>query len=239
MPRPLTLLTLTVALLIPGSARADVEIAKGPPALGYVHLVASATSDAGDLRIVEEVDGAGRDVASTASPLGGIDAKAPWTCERHRVFVAIARDERSAPLAVTTPSCAKRLKVASAATVGLSGNLQVRIFDRWQRGGVAADLCVTRPNASRTCRHVVMPPGEYITHGVYRASLPGAWRITVKNPTQSVSRSVIVVREHYPRGEPTVLATGDSMMLATTHSLAHRLSGRARTVRDIYVGSSI
>jgi hypothetical protein len=80
---------------------------------------------------------------------------------------------------------------------------------------------------------------ETVAHAVYPASLAGEWRVEVRGPTRTTSLPVIVVRKHYPGGRPTVLATGDSMMLAPTTALRRRLSGIARTVSDVYVGSAI
>jgi hypothetical protein len=239
--RTLSLLiaSMILALLAPSVARADVTLAEGTPTVGYVHLVASATPAADDLRIVEEVDGADVGVATTPTA-DGIEARTAWTCQSNRVFAAITAAERSAPIAVATPSCADRLHVLASRNVGLGSNIRVSVFDRWQRGGVSADICAVRPDAERTCDHVVMPSRyETVAHAVYRASLAGEWRVEVSDPTQTASLPVIVVRKHYPGGRPTVLSTGDSMMLATTTALWRRLSGIARTVSDVYVGSAI
>jgi hypothetical protein len=234
----LFLLIWILALVVPGVARADVSIAEGDATLGYVHLVATASPAVDDLRIVEEIDGTEVGLAEGTST-DTLETHSPWSCRSSRVFEAVAGDQRSAPITVTTPACADRLKLVAPKHVGLGGDMRVTVFDRWHLGNLAADLCAVRPDAKRTCTHIAMPAYQYIAHGVFRASGAGEWQVSVTDPTQTTSAPVIVVREHYPAGRPTVLATGDSMMLSTTTALRHRLSGLARTVDDVYVGSGI
>ncbi len=220
-----------VALLAPGIARAEVTLAEGTPEVGRVHLVASASAPG--VRIVEDVDGA--DIALA----DGAEARTDWTCESTRTFAAIAGEERSAPLTVTTPSCEDRIRVRSRPNVGLHEDLRISVVDRWALGDLPAAVCAVRPDQSRTCHQVALPQDQNVAHTVFAASAAGRWRIEATTPAGVFTRAVTVVRKHYPAGGPTVLFTGDSMMLATRHVLQHRLPGNARTIDDIYVGSGI
>ncbi|MEA2461911.1 MAG: hypothetical protein QOH90_2088, partial [Actinomycetota bacterium] len=202
------------------------------------HLVASATPAAADLRIVEVVDGADVGLASKPTP-AGVEAQTPWSCRDQRVFAATAGVERSAPVAVTTPSCADRLTVRVAHDVDLGDNFRVSVFDSWHQGNLNVGICAVRPDGKRRCEQAEMPPAQFIVHRVFRASHAGEWRVEASYPMQTVSRSLVVVQRHYPAGRPTVLSTGDSMMESTTRALRHALSGKARTISDVYVGSGI
>ena len=155
------------------------------------------------------------------------------------MFAAIAGTERSAPLTVTTPDCADRLKVAARPHVGLGEDMRVSVVDRWNQGDLTADVCAERPDGDRRCHQVTLPAQQNVVHTVFRASAAGAWELEVTTPLGVLSRTVTVVRKDYPAGGPTVLFTGDSMMLATRHVLKYRLPGDARTIDDIYVGSGI
>lgn len=218
------LLAVLAVLAIPGEARAAVTLAQGEPATGAVTLVASA-----DARIVELVGG-------VELPVGDV---VPYTCTTVRTFVAIAGEERSAPLTVLTPACAERLRLASVREVGLGGNLRVTLLDRWQQGDFAIDVCARPPHRRRRCQHVVMAPGQYVMHAVFRATRAGVWRVRVSDPWHREALRPIRVRTLRRGGKPVVLITGDSMMLAPQHVLERRLRRNARTVSDVYVGSGL
>lgn len=233
--RRIVLLAVLATGLVPGAARATgVTLAEGTPIRGYVHLAATGS----DLRIVEVVDGLDVTVGAVPSA-AGIEAQTPWTCQTSRTFVAVAGVERSVPLTVATPSCADRVNAHVPGSVGLGGNIRVSLFDEWHRGALGVDVCAIRPDGRRTCRHVVMPASQFIAHTVFRASHAGEWRIEVSDPTQAFVKPVVVVQKRYARGEPTVLSTGDSMMLNPTVALRRQLSRRARVVADVYAGSGI
>ena len=170
---------------------------------------------------------------------GGIESQSTWTCRSTRVFAAIAGAERSAPITVKTPSCADRLDVHTRSSVGLGDNIRVSVFDEWRLGDFSTDICAVRPDAKRTCSHFDMPPGQFIVHGVFPATRAGEWRIELSNPAETPPHQLVVQRKKYPAGQPKVLATGDSMMLTTTVALRHQLSGKARTIDDVYAGSGI
>jgi hypothetical protein len=220
-------------LLIPASARAAVTLQRGAPMTGNIRLVAAADPPAGDLHIVEQTDAGDVDVAS------GGQAQVPWTCQTTRTFAAVGNGERSGPVTVTTPSCATRLRVIAPRTIGVGDDLRVSLVDGWHQGNLQADVCATAPAQPETCTHVDLPVYQWIADAVFRATTPGQWRVEAYGPAQTVGRSVLVVREHYPRGRPTILTTGDSMMLATGDALRRGLRRVARMVDDTYVGSGI
>ena len=177
--------------------------------------------------------------APTSRTPDGVETALQWTCRTRRTFAAIAGDERSAPLTVTTPRCEERLKVSARPDVGVGDDLRISVVDRWSLGNLTADVCVTPPGGDPRCAGVELPPDQDIAHAVFRASVAGRWRIEATTPIGTFKRSVTIVRHHYPRGGPTVLFTGDSMMLATRHVLQRRLPRTARMIDDIYVGSGI
>ncbi len=210
--------------LVPGVARAGVTLTEGAPTLGYVHLVASA-----DAQILE-------DEAPVAS---GADVQLPWTCTTARTFIAVVGDQRSAPLTVTTPSCAKRYRLDVTDRISLGDNIRVTLFDQWHRGSLKGELCATRPDAQRTCAAVDLPASQFIASAVFRARRAGEWTLAFSDGATTALRPVVVQRKRYPRGRPTVLSTGDSIMLTPTTAITRALQGIARVIDDVYVGSGI
>ncbi len=227
-------MSVVLLLLVPASARATLTVKVGPPQPGVLNLVATADPPASDLRIVEETSAGDVEVAA------GRKAQVPWTCETTRTYAALGGGERSTPHTVLTPSCETRLSLRTARKVGLRGNLSVSLIDHWHQGNLNADVCAYPPGQSEpSCTHVNLPQSQWIAHAVFPALTPGRWAVEARGPAQTVERSVLVVRKKYPRGRPTILTTGDSMMLNTRDALRSRLRRVARTVDNTYVGSGI
>lgn len=225
-------------LLAPAGASADVLIAQGPPRLGYVNVLAWTDPASPGVRIVEEVDGV-EVPAATAPTAIGVEANPAWTCRPVRTFRAIAGDERSEPLVVTTPPCEERVRVTARPGVRVGEDLRVSVVDKWELGDLGAEVCVVPPGGDRSCRTVELPATQIVAHAVFRATRAGRWEVEVYSSASTVYRTVDVARRSSPRRGPTVLLTGDSMMISTRHVLPRRLPAGTRTVDDIYVGSGL
>lgn len=218
------LILAMMAWSLPGVARAEVTLTQGSETLGYVHLIAPA-----DAQVLEN-----------DAPVGsGSDVLVPWTCATSRTFIAQVGEERSAPLTVTTPSCAKRFKLVAPERVNLGDNVTTTFFDQWHRGGLHADICATRPDKSRVCEPVDLPQFQFIASAVFPADRAGEWQLQVSDGTSTAAKRTVVERKRYPKGKPTVLATGDSIMLTPATAIAKALKRIARTIDDVYVGSGI
>jgi hypothetical protein len=232
--------TAVLSLALPPSpARADPALTGDAQQLGHIHLTASDSPPAGDLRIVELVDGAAVPVPSVATA-SGVEATTDWTCARQRTFAAESGGRRSAPFVATTPACDHRLRVRTPRAVSRGENVRVTIRDRWRVGDVRARLCVRPAGDFYRCRVVALPAGQWEVSRVYRAHAPGVWAIRLATGEQAIARAVTVRgRARRPGALPSILATGDSMMITPAGVLERRLAPRARVRDDIYLGSGI
>ncbi len=210
----------------------------------YFSLVADGVHIRGTIRLIAYGDPSmtraviseqGRQVADNPLVRAAVDPEhgqlyatvvdSPWKCSRRtRTFSAIGyradgTSERSA-FTIRTPSCANRL--TPRARPG-----QVTVTDTFERGGVRATLCVRR------CRTVALPPGTPERTFAVRARRGD--RVTLRTRYQRLTLRVGA----RPRGGPTVLTTGDSLMQNLDVVLTDRLRRRARVVPDLRFGAGL
>lgn len=221
-----------------------LALAVPAPAQAYFSLIADGVHIRGTVRLIVRGDPAvtravirerGRVIADQAlvkasvdpehGPLHAATADTPWKCSRRtREFTAVGyRDdgtsERSA-FTVRTPSCANRLTVRARPG-------RVTVTDTFERGGVRATVCVRR------CRTIALPAGT--PERTVAMRLRRGDRVTLRTRYQRL-RLRVGAR---PRGGPTVLTTGDSLMQNLDVILTDRLRRRARTVPDLRFGGGL
>ena len=162
----------------------------------------------------------------------------PWRCDRTlRSFTATTADGRSASAQVRTPSCSRRLRLASPRRARAGRRVPIRIVDNWGIGDLAVTVCVEPPGGARHCRQRWLRPGAARLVAGFRGLRPGGWRVSVHTADQRLVRGV---RVRHPGGRVSVLATGDSMIQVLDGFLEQRLRARRVRVRsDARISSGI
>ncbi len=185
--------------------------------------------------------------ASTTGPLTSLMGATFWRCGRlTRHFAAtvsapdgtvVARGLASA----RTMSCARRFVLDVPRRARRGTLVRVRILDRWMLGAVHARLCVTAPQAARSCRAVALAKAAGSASRRLRLAVTGRWRLRLLVAGYGLGASISVgVRDVPDRARPpTLLATGDSTMQAIDTFLSDDLGHEATVVGDVRPGFAI
>lgn len=237
------LLAVAAAVVSLGAGSTDdvaqVSLTGDVGRVGHIDLVAKGGSP--DLRIVEDTESGS--VAVPSSRIGDdLRADVDWSCaQTTRTFRAVAdRGPSSQPYVATTPGCDSRLRLEVPERVLRGGNLRVKLRDLWRIGNVWALLCVQPPSAPRTCESVQIPEGQFLTNRVVSADTAGRWVIEAGTYYQQFKRTVKVSkRAASSAARPTILTTGDSLMLTPTQALRRATAGRAKVVDDVYPSAGL
>jgi lysophospholipase L1-like esterase len=168
-----------------------------------------------------------------------------WSCtQRSRRFVGTATLPDGSPAfgvgVVETPTCASRFLIRAPRRVAPGRAFGVRVIDRWGNGSVAPTLCVTPPGRRESCRTLAFPKAVAIATRDFRAGKRGAWKVDLRIQG-SHTRTTVGVGEPSAtaKAEPTLLATGDSMMYGIDSSLIDELLGVADVRSDVKGGTGI
>jgi hypothetical protein len=174
-----------------------------------------------------------------------LDAAATWSCERltrrAMAFAILPSGFRATGVStVRTPSCANRFRIQAPLRVAPGREIRLRIVDRWGIGGVAPTLCIAAPGHPRACRSIRFPRAVAFVSRRLRARDRGLWRIDLR------------IRGHHTRAEirvgsggaiskplPTMLATGDSMMIGLDSFLGDELADVVSLSSDVRAGAGI
>jgi len=186
--------------------------------------------------------GSARSVPGRGTTLPGATT---WSCTRRtRRFVATATLPDGSPalgVAVArTPSCASRFEIRAPRRVAPGHAFGVRVVDRWGNGAIAPTLCVTPPAERESCRELAFPKSVAIATRRFRAEQRGAWKIDLR-VRGSRARATVGVGERgaAATAEPTLLATGDSMMYGVDSFLLDELFGTVDVRSDVIGGTGI
>ena len=161
-----------------------------------------------------------------------------WRCDRTlRSFTAITADGQSASAQVRTPSCSRRLRLASPRRARAGRRVRIRIVDKWGIGSLTLTECVEPPGGPRHCRGRRLRDGAARLVSGFRALRPGGWRVRVRTSDQRLLRGI---RVRHPGGRVSVLATGDSMIQVLDGFLEQGLDAqRVRVRSDARISSGI
>jgi len=168
-----------------------------------------------------------------------------WSCTRRtRRFVGTATLPDGSPALgvglVKTPSCASRFRIRAPRRVAPGRTFGVRVIDRWGNGAIKPTLCVTPPAQPESCRVLAFPKAVAIATRRFRADKRGAWKFDLRIQG-SHARTTVGVGEQISaaKAEPTLLATGDSMMYGVDSFLFDELFGIADVRSDVLAGAGI
>jgi hypothetical protein len=237
-----------LALATPGTAGAAAEnplilraVVTQP---GAIHLVVLGQPGS-QVDLAELVGSTRRALPSViVPPYGGtvLWGAAKWTCARStRQFLASNAAGEFSLFSVRTPSCRKRLSVRVPSRVRRGSRVRVRVTDTFTLGVRRARLCSVPPAGRGRCRTVRVPGAGRPAQANFRATEPGRWRVVVTTPYQRTSRTIAVGVPVNARSKPLprIFFTGDSMMQSLDNVITDRLSRRARTASDVFVGSGL
>ena len=141
---------------------------------------------------------------------------------------------------VRTGSCERRFAVEAPATVKLGRMTYIRVIDRWGSGDIATKLCLTSPDAKRSCPSIAFAPNVGSGTRRFRLRTPGRWRIELRVADQRVRAAIVVgARSTARKPLPTLLATGDSTMEGVDSFLSDDLAGAAHVTSDVRPGTSL
>jgi len=222
-----------LALTAPAAASAELSLSASARSTGYVELHLHAEPGL-EVAVQEEGEAARRLTPSAADTT--LRRFATWRCDRReRTFVAGQTGSdgvaREATAAVRTPSCAHRLALSAPHRVRAGGRVRIKLRDRWRLGDLAATVCTRAPGERPRCRD--RRPGAF----AYAALRPGAHRLSLRTPWQTVRRTLHAA---HPGGRLTVLTTGDSMIQIIDSYLKQRIgSRRVRVHSDARIATGI
>ncbi len=174
-----------------------------------------------------------------------LDNATTWSCTRRtRRFLAIATRPNGSTVTgrgtVRTPACTRRFRVRVPRVVTPGTQVTIRVVDRWGNGRISPTLCVTSPAKRKSCRRVVIPNAVTIGTRSFRATKEGTWRIELTLGSVKISKTVRVDPQYVSAASgPSVLATGDSLMLGVDRFLGDELAGRAQVIADARPGRGI
>lgn len=229
-----------VAALSGAGDSSRVSLSGDATRLGHIDLV--ATGPAGTpVQIVELVDGRPVDVPAVRTRTVAT-ATVEWTCERtRRTFRAIAGGRVTKPYVARTPGCRHRLYVGVPHAVSRGKTLRIRFRDRWRIGNTSARLCVRPARRSPRCEIVAIPGEQFLANRVFAVGRPGAWTVRVRTERQRIRRRVRVRPQPTTRfpALPSILLTGDSLMLEQTPALRQASAGRATVIGDVYPSAGL
>ena len=165
-----------------------------------------------------------------------------WRCHgRLRRFVATLRggDDagQTAMAALTTPSCADRLRmIVVPGRLRPGESASVRITDSWRFGGIAGTLCARPDGRGAHCTRVRLATGT--STALTRVSLRaiGPRTIALRSDFGQRLAGQVEVRDDARR---RVLVTGDSMVYGLFEALAADLGQRWSVVGDPNPGRGI
>jgi hypothetical protein len=168
-----------------------------------------------------------------------------WSCDRpERRFVATSTRPDGAlavgTYSVRTPSCVSRFELAAPRRTRPGEVVRIRVSDRWGIGGVTPTLCVTPPEAKRSCRPLALGRGVTVASRRFRAAARGDWLVQLRVRDRSVRKAVVAVGSGSSAAVvPTILATGDSTMQGIDGFLGDELGDAASVVSDVRIGTGI
>ncbi len=168
-----------------------------------------------------------------------------WSCTRRtRRFVGTATLPDGSPALgggpVRTPTCATRFQIRAPRRVAPGRTFGVRVIDRWGNGAITPTLCVTPPARRRSCRALAFPRAVAIATRRFRADKRGTWKVDLRIQGSQTRTTVGVgERSSAARAEPTLLATGDSMMYGVDSALVDELFGIADVRTEVVAGAGI
>jgi hypothetical protein len=188
----------------------------------------------------------GTGVAGPEEILTALPDATTWSCERpERRFLATATLPSGAlalaTYSVRTPTCASRFALSAPRRAARGDVVRVRIADRWGLGAIKPQLCVTAPQARRSCKTVALGRAVTLASRRFRARTRGDWVVQLRVLGRRVARAVVRVGSGGSAAPsvPTVLATGDSTMQGIDSFLADELGDAASVESDVRIGSGL
>jgi hypothetical protein len=178
-------------------------------------------------------------------------AAATWDCDRPMRYFAATTTGPSGFLglggttttlgttSVRTASCDSRFAIDAPARVTTGRLTFIRVVDRWGIGDIATRLCLTAPDAKRTCRTITFAKGVDGATRRFRVKAHGRWRVELQVGDKRV-RSAFNVgarKTAVRKSLPTLLATGDSTMEGVESFLSDDLGRDANVVSDVRPGA--
>jgi len=173
------------------------------------------------------------------------EGAATWSCARltRRVmgFATLPSGFRATGAStVRTPSCANRFRIRAPGSVAQGREIALRIVDRWGIGGVAPTLCVTAPGGREACRKIRFPRAVALVSRRLPAAGRGVWRVDLRIRGSHTRAEIRVgTGAAVSRPLPTLLATGDSMMIGLDSFLGDELAEVASLSSDVRAGAGI
>jgi len=172
-------------------------------------------------------------------------AATTWSCTRRtRRFVGTATLPDGSPALgvglVQTPTCASRFQIRAPRKVAPGRTFGVRVTDRWGNGAITPTLCVTPPAQRQSCRALAFPRAVAIATRRFRADKRGAWKVDLRiQGTHARTTVGVGEQSSAAKADPTLLATGDSMMYGVDSFLVDELLGIADVRSDVLAGAGI
>lgn len=254
--------TLSACALIGAAAWTPALAAPGPegapsPLLGVNvekgHVTMAMLAPAGSTVTFYEVVGADRTEIATAPVQAAEGAqqgstrpvKVQWRCDRVvRSFVAIATapdgSTSEAANEARTPGCRDRIAIVAPDRLDPGDLLEITLKDRWQQGGVEAQLCIGRTRERRSCRALSFAPGQRVlTLSKRIGSERGVLDLDLSVNGEHRHQKVGVGREAPKVRLPRMLVTGDSMIQGIDAELADRLRDRFEVVSRSRPGTGV
>lgn len=187
-------------------------------------------------------------LGTTRTAPGGdtiLEGAATWSCahltRRAMAFATLPSGfHATGATSVRTPSCANRFEIRAPRSVAQGREIALRIVDRWGIGGVAPTLCVAEPGRREACRTIRFPRAVAVVSRRLRAGRRGVWRIDLRIRGSHTRAEIGVgAGAAVSRRLPTLLATGDSMMIGLDSFLGDELADVLSLSSDVRPGAGI
>jgi lysophospholipase L1-like esterase len=187
-------------------------------------------------------------LGSARAPAGGntiLEGAATWSCERltRRLmgFAVLPSGLHATGVSsVRTPSCANRFQIRAPRSVAPGRSVRLRIVDRWGIGGVTPRLCVSAPGRGEACRSLRFRRAVSVMSRRLPTGGRGVMRIDLRISGKHTRAQIRVGRGAAVDDPlPTLLATGDSMMIGLDSFLGDELADRVSLTSDIRAGAGI
>ncbi|MDX6678589.1 MAG: uncharacterized protein QOE31_2641, partial [Solirubrobacteraceae bacterium] len=187
-------------------------------------------------------------LGSARTAVGGnpmLESATTWSCGRltRRLmgFATLPSGLRATGVSsVRTPSCANRFLIRAPRSVAPGSGPLLRIVDRWGIGGVAPTLCVTAPGRREACRELRFRRAVTVLSRRLPAAGRGTWRVDLRIRGKHTRAQIRVgTNAAVNKPLPTLLATGDSMMIGLDSFLGDELADLVSLTSDVRAGTGI
>ena len=157
------------------------------------------------------------------------------------LIALLALAAADSPASEPSEAAAKqRLHVVVPEVVPRGGNLRIKFRDGSRQGGKSARLCVRPADEPPSCETVEIPTGQFLANRVYPVGAEETWTVRVRTEAERIKQRVTIgPRAQADPSLPTILATGDSLMLPQAQALRDATLGTANVINDVYPSSGL